>query len=175
MNSFSFISPEEYADSAMAQQELAKIPVRRKRCTIGLMIALVTEVLFILAFALGRSGNAAVVNMGEVLGYVAIAGTVASYVVGGGLLMALKTFLGICKWCWLLCPIFPLDLLIVLIGGGIGILALIFAPLLYVFINWIKVRKETKYLSEYLGYMNDVQEDIAAQEMAREAVEKERA
>lgn len=166
-----FFTPDEIGDIAEAQAALAKMSIKRKRCSIGLIIALVTELLFIIAFAFGEKEIS--IPVSNALLITAFVGTVASYVVGGGILTALKVFLGIMKWCWRLCPIIFLDIILVALGGIAGLLALIFVPILYVFINWIKLKREEKYLKEYLGYNNKDYEDAMAQQMAQDAISRE--
>ena len=153
------------------QSEIARIEIRKKRGKIGLLTAIVAEVLYIIAFAIGEGTAARAVS--NVVLVMAIIATVASYAIGGGILTAIKSFFGIIKWSWLLIPIFPIDLIFVILGGIVGLLALIFAPLLYVLINQIKTRREMNAYLDYVGYDKAAQEDAIARQMAQDAVNQQ--
>lgn len=159
-----------FINDADIQAEITRIEVRKKRGLVGLLVALVAEVFYILAFTLSRSD--VTTALADVLIIMALVATVVSYIIGGGILTAIKTFFGIIKWSWFLIPIFPIDIIFVILGAFVGLLALIFAPLLYVLINQIKTRREMTAYLDYVGYDKAAQEDAVARQMAQDAVNK---
>ena len=77
--------------------------------------------------------------------------TIYSYAKGGGIGTALKTWFTVIKWAWLVI-FFPLDIIAVVLVIGYGGLAIILAPIVFVYINYRNHKKNLEAAEEYLKF-----------------------
>ncbi len=126
--------------------EMSKNEKKLARIKIGLIVAVVAQVAWVLALIFNSNSNTAV---SDFFCYVALPTTLAAYIIGGGLGFAFKTAWGAAKklffFGWLVVP-FPID---IFSGLFTSMLAFIFLPavilclpLLLVFLNYRRVQKE---------------------------------
>lgn len=145
MNNFENTNPEGTVSNEdvgdMNKNVTARKPSRMK---IGLIVAIVAQVAWVLAFIFYSH-----TSVSDILGYLALITTAGAYIIGGGLIFAFKTAWGIAKkmffFGWLVVP-FPMDILTGLISSLVGIFAFLiiflFLPLLLVFLNYKRVQNE---------------------------------
>lgn len=74
-----------------------------------------------------------------------------SYIIGGGLGMAIKTAWNITKICWFLIPVFPMDLVLALAGGVLSLYGLMFVPVFFVGMNFIQHKRTLDAAKQYLA------------------------
>ncbi len=78
-------------------------------------------------------------------------GAIASYIVGGGFRHMVRWAFNIAKFGWLVVP-FPLDLCTGLLCMAFSLIAFMFVPVVFVFLNYIQIRKDYNAAVTYLGY-----------------------
>ncbi len=129
-----------------AQKQWEKNERKLKRIRIGLIIAAVSHALLFLMNALETKG---IYTFDNFLFILWIGCMVVAYVLGGGILAALKRCWGLTKKLFFigwLCVPFPMDifsgLFLSVLGIGLFPIALIFAPILLIFLNYRDAKKE---------------------------------
>lgn len=155
-------SDMHFDDVAFAQDVYNSSTKKMQRCKIGLIVAAVAEVIWILLFLLGHKMGA----FGDILSGFALVASIASYIVGGGIKMGLSfawrvsTKVGF--FGWLVVP-FPYDILTGLMCTCIGIMLiptlLLFIPLVLVGLNYIQIKKDYDAAQAFLSYYKPVIED----------------
>lgn len=144
-----------FNDALFAKDTKEKCERKLQRCKIGLIIAAVAQVAWVLIFAISHMPKV----LDDILVFIALVGTVAAYIIGGGLLAAFKGTLKIAKvigiFGWLCVP-FPADIITGLFCSAMAIamipLSFIFIPLLLVLYHYIQINKDYKAAEEYLKY-----------------------
>ena len=115
-----------------------------KRVQIGLIIAAAATILSFIDFKFyGGQGKA--LGFGFLLG-------IASYIVGGGILSALKMVQRVAWFGWVVVPVFPVDLCIFACAGVMAVFAFICFPIVFVFLNYIQVKRNYDEAERYLSY-----------------------
>lgn len=125
------------------------------------MIAVGAQLAWVLIFAIPKMPSV----LSEIIAFIALAGTIAAYVIGGGLGAAFKVTWKIAKgigWFGWFCVPFPAD---IFTGIMLTIMAIVMIPILFIFIplalvfcNYIQVNKDFKAAEEYLKYCTPVQQ-----------------
>lgn len=144
-------------DSAQYAQDVKEASEKKlERVKKGLIIAAVAQVAWF--FGLGIFVKLPMA-LTDFFGVVAIVGTIAAYIVGGGLGSAFKSTwkfakkIGIFGW---VCIPFPADIFSGLMLTAFAIVSIplffIFIPLLLVFLNYIQVKKDYKAAEDFLSY-----------------------
>lgn len=149
-----FFTQMEFNDAIYAQNFKEKYEQKLVKCKLGLLIALITEIIWILRFVILPQMPIVVINIAET---VAIIGAILSYAFGGGFGLALgvawkmaKT-IGWIGWC---CVSFPAD---IITGVLLTIFAIIFIPMIFIFIplvivfcNYLQINRNIKEADEFL-------------------------
>ena len=74
-----------------------------------------------------------------------------SYVIAGGILAALKTWLTLVKWGWFII-FFPINVITVVVAAFFGFLGILYLPFLFVFYNYSKHKSDFDAAVEYLRH-----------------------
>ncbi len=119
---------------------------------IGLIIACVAQALWIGLLLATPQENLALILMG-----IAFVGSIVAYIFGGGILTALKisfkaaSVIGHIGWCCTPLPISIVSGLFLSAAGLVcGLSAFIIFPVVIIFCNFMKERKELKAAEDYL-------------------------
>ena len=126
---------------------------KEKKIRIALAVALVVQVFWILSLS-GITGDGVVA---EIVVLISLAGTIAAYIMGGGVGMAFKAAWAISKkigWIgWFFAP-FPTDIFLgitlTLAGVLMFPLMLLILPLVFVLISYKQNRMNRKYAELFL-------------------------
>ena len=135
-----------FNNAAYAQDVISVDESRLKRAKLGLLIAAVAELGYVLAIIIGTG------IFSDIFFLLGLIGTPVSYIVGGGLGLAIRTTWGISKkiatFGWLVTP-FPVDiftgLFCMVLAIGYGILGFILLPIISALHKYFAVRKEMGY------------------------------
>lgn len=84
------------------------------------------------------------------LSYVAIIMSIVAYHKGGGFGKYMKTFKEIAKWGWLLIPIFPADLCVALMAIAIGLMLMLYFPIIFISMHVKSVNKNAVAAEDYI-------------------------
>ena len=124
------------------------------------MIAAGAQLAWVLIFVFPKMPSV----LADIIAFIALAGTVAAYVIGGGLGAAFKVTWKIAKgigWFGWFCVPFPAD---IFTGIMLTLMAIMMIPMLFIFIplalvfcNYVQVNKDFKAAEEYLKYCTPVQ------------------
>lgn len=149
----------EFNDAQYAMDVKQKSEAKLQKVKIGLMIAAVAQLAWTLLFMIHHIPT----PLDYIICFIALGGTVAAYIVGGGLGAALKVTWRISKgigwfgWC---CVPFPADIFTGIALSLMSVMMIpalfIFIPLALVFCNFIQVKKDFKAAEEYLKYCTPV-------------------
>lgn len=141
------ITSTDYANEVKSKSEK-----RLQRCKIGLIIAAVAELIWVLIMLNVFKGT-----LMDIIGIIGLIITAAAYIIGGGLMTAFKATWRVSKaigtFGWLCAP-FPVDIFTGIILTIMAIILIpimfIFIPLILVFLNFIQIKKNLKAAEEYL-------------------------
>ena len=84
------------------------------------------------------------------LSYVAIIMSIVAYHKGGGFGKYMKTFKEIAKWGWLLIPIVPADLCVALMAIAIGLMLMLYFPLIFISMHEKSIRKNSLAAEDFI-------------------------
>ena len=148
MNSTSNSIFEEaiFNDAAYAKDIMKQSEERLKRVKIGLIISVVASICGFISFTHGSTHI-----IFEVIGFVAFVGAIASYVIGGGFMDAIRMALKIGKIGWLIMP-FPVDIVTGIISTIFSLVAFFLLPVIFVSLNYIQTKKDYEAAENYLSY-----------------------
>ncbi|MDD7349477.1 MAG: hypothetical protein PUG66_06485 [Clostridiales bacterium] len=123
------------------------------KCKIGLLIAAGAELFYVLSGVFGS-----IHLLSDIFSWIGIVATVASYVIGGGILIGLKAAWKISTtigWVGWFCVPFPADIplgiMLTVIGLCIFPFMLIFLPIALVFCGYIQAKKDYNAAEEYIS------------------------
>lgn len=150
-----FFEELQFSDAAYAQSVKEKTEQKLERCKLGVKIAAAAQIAWICAFVFPHMPSILV----DIDAIVALGGTIAAYIIGGGLLAALKSTwkiaktLGVIGW---ICVPFPFD---IMTGLTLTITAMasipiffIMLPFVLVYSYYLQLKKDYNGAVEYLGY-----------------------
>lgn len=138
------IEDVQFKDFEHAKRAVTLAKVNQTRILIGLVIALIAT-----GFAAyGIWGNAEDPVM--YIGLAPFLGVVA-YLIGGGILNALKAALKITKIGWFMIPVFPADVLFGIVALFFSIFALLCVPVIFVGLNYVQHKKTLDAAKSYLA------------------------
>lgn len=130
-----FFEEKQFNDYAYAVDVRDACEAQLAKCKIALIIAGVSSLCFLVPW----------------LWVLGIAGSIASYILGGGLGAAFKAAGKIATIGWLIVP-FPFDLMTGLCCMVFSMMAFIVLPILFVFCNYLQLKKDLNAAEEYLSY-----------------------
>ena len=152
-----FFEEIQFKDVARAKRAVTFAKINQIRILIGFVISLIAMVFTALAIW----GNPEKTTM-----FVGIAVFLAipAYLIGGGILNALKVAWKITKIGWFLVPMFPADILIALACFFFSIVGLLFIPVIFVGINYIHHKKTLDAATSYLAQCGETVETTTVEE-----------
>jgi hypothetical protein len=150
----------EFDNAAFAQDVINESTQKLERVKKGLIISGVATGFTLLSKIFETSSFAAIFIM------LAFFGAIAAYIVGGGMKIALKTAVKLGKFGWFVCP-FPVDIFTGILTIIFSMMAFMFFPVVFVYLNYRQHKKNIEAAEQYLGYCRPV----AATEVACEPVE----
>lgn len=142
----------QFQDLKRAQREVAFAKINQIRILIGFLIACIATYLAISGFR--NQENTWVLGFG--LG-------IFSYLVGGGILMAIKFAWKLTVIGWFMIPVFPVDLAICLAFFFLSLYGLAFLPVIFIGLNFIQQKKNLDAAQRYLAQCGRSVSQIAAE------------
>ena len=125
----------QYAKDCLTEAESKLVKVK-----IGFFISIAASLSSFLGFQFGNG-----------LLLLGLLGGIASYIIGGGFLTALKFARKVAFWGWFAAP-FPIDLVTGLAGLCFAAYGFLFFPLVFVYLNYRQVNINKQEAEEYLSY-----------------------
>ena len=142
----------QFQDIERAKREVKMAKFNQIRILIGFVISLIAIVFTALAIWGNPDNKDTFLTLAVLL-------ALPSYIIGGGILNALKVAWKITKIGWFLIPVFPADILIALACLFFAIMGLLFVPVIFVGINYVQRKKTLDAAVSYLAlYGEDAQE-----------------
>ena len=153
----------QFNDAQYAQDVLQKSQSRLDRCKIAVIVALVAQVIWVLMLFAPGTLNKLPAFLQDVLSLVMFVGTLAAYIVGGGIKATVgfvwKMAKGISWIGWFLVP-FPMDIITGIASFFIVLMfipfVLLCVPLLGVAANYHQTSMDHQAAEEYLSYCTPV-------------------
>lgn len=136
----------EFDNYAYAKDVFEQSTKKLERIKIGLIVAAVATACTALAFVLSN-----IDILSTLLLVFAFFGSIAAYIIGGGVKIALKAAAKLAVIGWLIVP-FPIDLITGIITLIFAPMAFLFVPLVFVFINFWQNKKNRDDAANYLQY-----------------------
>lgn len=90
------------------------------------------------------------VGKSDIFGYVVILGIIAC-ILAAGPFIVIKTCWNFVKLGWYLVPVFPIDICVALCAGVLGLVILLYAPVVYCLFGLAKSYKNKKQAEQYLA------------------------
>ena len=135
-----------------SQEEWEKKNRKLSRIKKGLIIAAIAQAIFILIYILDTSG---ILIFDDFLFIIYLITTIAAYIIGGGLLGAIRKCWKIAKKLFFIgwiCVPFPMDIFTGLFTSLLGFtflpMGIIMMPLLMVFLNYRDTKKEMEVITD---------------------------
>lgn len=150
------IEKMEFDNYAYAKDVYEKSAAKLLRIKIGLIIAAVATVCSVLAMVFHNISDSRILTPLFVL--IAFFVSLVAYIVGGGILIALKTAKKLTDFGGSIFP-FPIGLITGFATLFFSVLAFFFVPLVFVFINFIQQKKNRDNAAEYLSYFKSSTEE----------------
>ena len=149
------IEQVQFEDVERAKRAVSLAKVNQIRILIGLVFAVIATGFTI--FGLFGKGD------GSWLATTILC-AIPAYLIGGGIGKALKAAWKVAKFGWFLIPVFPIDLLIGLVGLIWGGFAFFCVPVFFVGINFIQHKRTLDAAKAYLAMCGYVYESESATE-----------
>ena len=143
-------------DRAAAEVILADAEASKAKRMKGMKVAAVVEACWLVGYILSKTGVDALIEIGVILFLVGVIGAIAAYIIGGGVLTAIKTGLRVAHVAWFIVPIFPVDLLIYVGALFVCAAGIFVAPLLFVFIEYRQACKDYDFAEAYLNNIKNL-------------------
>lgn len=90
--------------------------------------------------------------MEEIFVWIAICASIVSYIIGGGIKIALSWTWKICKFGWFIIPIFPIDIVAGIGAFIVAVFAFFLVPIVCVWLNRRQISKDYEAAKQYLSY-----------------------
>ncbi len=153
----SIIEKVQFKDLEHAKRSVTLAKINQIRILIGFVFAAISMVFLIIGIA-----NKETFPAGSFTVTLALA--IPAYLIGGGIGKALKTAWSITKFFWFLIPVFPMDVVIGLVGLLWSIFGLMFVPIIFVGLNYIQHKKTLDAAKSYLAQCGYVAEAAGVSE-----------
>lgn len=144
----------QFEDIERAKRELKLAKFNQIRVLIGFIISLVA----IVFTAIAIWGNT---EDSDKFWILAMLLAVPSYIIGGGILKALKVAWKITKTGWFLIPVFPADVLMAIMFFFFSVMGLLFVPVIFVGLNYVQYKKTLDAAKSYLAQCGYAYEEAA--------------
>ena len=141
-----------FNDAAYAKDIRDKSAAKLEKLKIALIIAAIATICSIIAFKFSKHEA-----LSNVFFVIAVVGAIASYILGGGINIAIKWALKIGKIGWFILP-FPIDIATGLFAILFSLLSFFFLPVIFVALNYYQANKDYKAAEEYLSFYQPTQE-----------------
>ncbi|MBQ8255079.1 MAG: hypothetical protein IJY94_06220 [Clostridia bacterium] len=89
---------------------------------------------------------------------------IPAYIIGGGIIKALKVAWKITKIGWFLIPMFPADVLIAIACFIFAVVGLLFVPVIFVGINYVQHKKTLDAATAYLIEIGELADAASTEE-----------
>lgn len=146
-----------FQDAERAKRTVTLAKINQIRILIGFVIAIVSTVFTAIAIW----GNP---KEPSTFWLLAAFFAIPAYLIGGGIFKALGVAWKITKIGWFLIPVFPADILIALACFIFAVLGLLFAPIIFVGINYVQHKKTLDAATSYLAQCATNVEVVTAEE-----------
>ena len=134
----------QFEDAERAKRAVTMAKINNIRILIGLGISLITAVLVLIAILAKPDNTDTLLMIGALL-------AIPAYIIGGGILNALKIAWKITKIGWFVIPYFPMDLFIGAFCFFLSVIGLLFVPVIFVGLNYLKQKKTLDAAKSYLA------------------------
>lgn len=122
----------EFDNVANAQKELSKYAMKVKLGMILTLCALPYTIIMLFMMGNGHMGDTPVLDfVAPAIMVIALGATLIGAVMVGVLGIMFRLAKKVIYWCWLLVPIFPIDLGVALVGGVLVFMSILVLPALY--------------------------------------------
>ncbi len=156
-----FFTQMQFDNAMYAQDVKQKCEKKLERTKIGLIASVITQLIIIFLFII-KDWNLPEFIQGVIM-LLYLVGLLASYILGGGLLSALKVCWKVAKnigfFGWLVFP-FPMDIVAGVMCMGLGLMIfpfmLLLLPLVVVLSNRMQTNKDYQAACDYLKYCTPV-------------------
>ena len=132
-----------------ATKIVAKGKLRMKLARVGLVLALISTIVTILSITIDMDKT-----LDNILGNCFFFCMIISYILGGGLLRALRFVKKITIAGWVFVPIFPVDIIIAGMAFSFSMMAFLMFPVIFVGISYIQIKKEYEMAVVFLNNEN---------------------
>ncbi len=154
MKKASIFETAAFTDVINAQATIDAYDGKIKRIKIGLILCGVSFLLLVLcAYTVGIISN--------ILFYGSLLTTLAAYIVGGGLGIAIRTALRIAGIGWIILP-FPLDIFTGLVTLIFSLTCFACLPVVFILINLLQTIRDKRHAEEFIEYCENQAEQFAA-------------
>jgi hypothetical protein len=154
MKKASIFETAAFTDVINAQATIDAYDGKVKRIKIGLILCGVSFLLLVLcAYTVGIISN--------ILFYGSLLTTLAAYIVGGGLGIAIRTAFRIAGIGWIILP-FPLDIFTGLVTLIFSLTCFACLPVVFILINLLQTIRDKRHAEEFIDYCENQAEQFAA-------------
>lgn len=152
--SIKVVETTQFDNVAYAQSELHKCEVKVKFGMILTLCALPYTLIMLLMMANSAIGDNPVVDfLAPVITIIALVAVLVGVVMLGVLGIIFRLAKKVVFWCWMLVPIFPIDLGIALVGGFVVVLSILTVPALYLAVGTYAAHSEKSDAEAFLAIM----------------------
>ncbi len=141
------LEQKTYGDVNEANKILSKARTKLKIARIGLLIAVISTCCLIASFVVDSPET---VELAGILAGIAVLVGLVAYIVGGGIIIALKAAYKIGMFGWLVVP-FPIDIITGICTFIIAILVFLFLPIIFVSMRYMEIKKEYDTVNLYIS------------------------
>ncbi len=131
----------EYAQNCLKETE-----TKLNRNKIGIIISLIVPVINVIVMMLAEK-----YNWGDSMITLWIITACVAYIVGGGLLDAIKMVWKVTMIGWFIIPVFPVDIATAFVAFCTAGVVALFLPIVFILLNRYQLVKDKKAAEEYLA------------------------
>ena len=146
----------EFNDAAYAKSIQEESLAKLGRVKIGVIIATIATVCSVLGIIVPevfiKNNQSPVTHFLEIFILIAPILAIVSYIIGGGFLNAIKWAIKIGKLGYHLIPIIVVDLFIGFAAMVLALMAFLFAPIIFVGLNYIQIKRDYDDATTYLNF-----------------------
>lgn len=150
-NNKNMIEHSEFNSYAQAKDVAERSKHRVTRIFIGLVIAIIASGLTAYAFFGDPAEPIAFYGSAFLL-------SIPAYILGGGFGRALRAAKKLAVFGWFVIPVFPADLILLLITIPLALFCFFLVPVVFVLMNYIQNNADYKEAKKYLSYYTSAEE-----------------
>ena len=140
---------------AIAIKEEAE--VRLEKIKKGMIIAAVATVINVIGI-MGMDTMGVVGDISLIMILLGVCGSIASYIFGGGIMIAVKWIFKLARIGWYIIPIWVVDLMGLMFGALAGVGFFLFTPIIFVYMNYRQVKGDYNDAEMYLSHFKTIEE-----------------